>query len=427
MSHSPQAKQHRYGTATAAKKQRRAASAIGGTVGIAAVLLTAAWLRAAKLSKLEPLAYLRYPIRQVETVQASDAPSARLSQLNFNQDSKALFISVVESPDRGTNASARFSIEQPDIRALAFSDPKIQANLIAVDQWQSSIVALGKTGDGRQTIAHAWSYTPSSSAEGTVYNASLMRTYELEPVALPTVTTYQNDSVGTAATTRIEPKTTAKVATGGSSFAVAGTTQTGTNKIWIADKRSQGAELEKLSDFLHEITVPSPVTAITFSTDGHTFATAHENDTAYLWNTQTGNQIRPLGYEVLSPPRSKGRGTIVFGEGDRLVAMVDSSAVYLWETETGELLNTFTLTNEEGTNIWGRTRSLAISSDGQWIASDAGHTNKVYFWDTGSGELLRVLRSPNTDTLAFSPDNTHFASANEFGDVTLWKLPEQLR
>ena len=65
-------------------------SAIAIAIIGASVLLTggliALWLNAAKQTKTDPISYLRYPIKRIDTVQVGDPTTANISELNFSDD-----------------------------------------------------------------------------------------------------------------------------------------------------------------------------------------------------------------------------------------------------------------------------------------------------------------------------------------------------
>ena len=168
---------------------------------------------------------------------------------------------------------------------------------------------------------------------------------------------------------------------------------------------------------------------LTFSPNGKVFATVSEERTVTLWNAQTGEVINQLKSDsLLSPPRSLTRHNLTFSSDGSLLAFGDSSGVQLWQVASGDRLRTFTLRDDDEKNIWMSTQGLAISPDNKWIAADAGHSQKIYFWQISTGELLRVMRTRTSpDHLAFSPDKRMLAAASEFGEVSLWQLPNRLR
>jgi len=388
-------------------------------VTVGTVLTLSVWLYSASRSKVAPLAYLRHPIRKEKSFSISTSVSSRLSELEFSpnaEEGPAIFLAssilrdptgAAVTPIKENQARVSPPVEFSGLQAVTFTDNLLENPIMSINSRQSHIVTVGESVETGKAMAHIWTYLPpgipSSTPEEAAYFATLMRTFELEPI--------------TGACVDIAEDT--------GSFAVSGQTQT-TARIWIGYVPSRGIELARPSQFEHEISVESLPTAMVFSPDGRTLATAHENDTVHLWDVDKGEKIRQLTYKVPSPPRSTFERAITFSADGSLVAMVDSSAIYLWETDTGKLLNTMTLTNEEGTNIWGHTRSLVVSHSNQWVASDAGHSNKIYFWDIASGELLRILYSSDGDFLALSPDDRQLAVGTEFGELTLWNLPEQL-
>ena len=103
---------------------------------------------------------------------------------------------------------------------------------------------------------------------------------------------------------------------------------------------------------------------------------------------------------------------VAFGPNGRILASAsDDGTVRLWETNSGRLRRILVHGN------W--VNQVAFSPDGSILASAGGH--RVHLWETNSGRLRHVLvHDSNVTRVIFSPDGRTFASASLNGTVRLW-------
>src|SRR5205085_970094 len=136
----------------------------------------------------------------------------------------------------------------------------------------------------------------------------------------------------------------------------------------------------------------------TFGHDGRRLATASNDKTARVWDTETGHAISP-------PLRHDDEvNGVTFSPDGRLLATgSDDKSVRFWFPETGQLVG-------EPIVHDGRVKSVAFSPDGRRLLSTSEGFNVLTacVWDTKSRRL--VSRSPSHGGgngslgAAFSPD-----------------------
>jgi WD40 repeat protein len=151
------------------------------------------------------------------------------------------------------------------------------------------------------------------------------------------------------------------------------------------------------------------VRGVAFSPDGQTLASAGDDQTVRLWDTETGVELH-----TLRGHKDWVRGVAFSPDGQTLASAGDDQTVLLWDIETGVKLHTFR--GHEGFVL-----GVAFSRDGQTLAS-AGEDGTVRLWDIETGDERYALNGHDgvVNGVAFSPDGQTLASAGDDSTVRLW-------
>jgi WD40 repeat protein len=154
------------------------------------------------------------------------------------------------------------------------------------------------------------------------------------------------------------------------------------------------------------------VYSATFSPDGKRIVTASDDNTARLWDGETG---KPIG-EPLKGHEYKVLRAAFSPDGKRIVTASDDSTARLWDGETGKPL---------GEPLKGHKHfviSAAFSPDGKRIVT-ASWDKTARLWDSETGKPIGELLHENAVTsAAFSPDGNRIVTASDDGTARLWKI-----
>ncbi|MGO8789489.1 MAG: hypothetical protein ACLQVL_19165 [Terriglobia bacterium] len=151
------------------------------------------------------------------------------------------------------------------------------------------------------------------------------------------------------------------------------------------------------------------VLSVAWSPDGKRLATASADNTAKIWDADSGKELLTLG----------GHRDIVWSvawspDGTRLLTGSEDRTAKVWDVASGRVLLTL---NGCGDSVQG----VAWSPDAKRLAT-ASRDNTARVWDADSGKLLITL-SGHTDyvwSVAWSPDGKRLATASWDGTTKVW-------
>lgn len=152
--------------------------------------------------------------------------------------------------------------------------------------------------------------------------------------------------------------------------------------------------------------------SVAFSPDGDVIAGGSSDKTIKLWRISNGKLLRILkGHE-------KEDRSITFSPDGKIIASGSmDGTTKLWCVSDGKLLQ---FLKEQGDD---HVFSVTFSADGVVLATGG---NNVNIWRVGDGELLHTLSGPEgrfkyVNSIVFSPDGQHIASANGDRTIKIWR------
>ncbi|AKG20075.1 NACHT and WD repeat domain-containing protein [Calothrix sp. 336/3] len=188
------------------------------------------------------------------------------------------------------------------------------------------------------------------------------------------------------------------------------------NNLWLKDAKTRTQVELALLNTVHSLAAPhtlgghaEQVNGVSFSPDGKTLASASNDNTVKLWDTDTGKLLKSLtGHTEWV------NGVSFSPDGKTLASASGDNTVKLWDTATGKVIKTLTGHIDS-------VNGVSFSPDGKTLASASGD-NTVKIWDTATGKVIKTLTG-HTDfvhRVSFSPDRKTLASTSNDNTVKLW-------
>ncbi len=181
----------------------------------------------------------------------------------------------------------------------------------------------------------------------------------------------------------------------------AATSKGSTTKTWVAVTGNP----------LYILQHKGSVNSAQFSPDGTKVVTASWDNTAKIWNAQTGALIITLeGHTALLDI------AIFSPDGTKIVTVSRDKTAKIWDVATWQLQYTL-----EGHTDW--VNSGSFSPDSSKLVT-ASNDKTAMIWDVTTGEHLNILKghTDSVNSALFSPDGKYIATASVDGTAKIWDV-----
>jgi WD40 repeat protein len=196
----------------------------------------------------------------------------------------------------------------------------------------------------------------------------------------------------------------------------------GIAKLWYADPVDKRGNLRGNRDARTFQGHQGIVTAVAFHPTHGCIATAAADQTARLWDVQSGREMSRI------PHADKVADVAFSPDGTQIATACIDGYVRAWEIGTGKLtltIGTVELKGRDGLQdmnlVLSQATALAYSPDGRRLAVGSG-TGKVSIYDAASGKEVVTTRGHTTSLhrIVFSPDGACFATGGYDNTARIW-------
>jgi len=155
--------------------------------------------------------------------------------------------------------------------------------------------------------------------------------------------------------------------------------------------------LELLSHHIAYMKHDGSINAVTFSPDGKYLTTASSDNTARIWDVETGKQLTRMEYDGSID-------AVTFSPDGKYLATASSdNTARIWDVETGK--QKARMQHDDFVD------AVTFSPDGKYLATASSDTARIWNVETGK-QKARMQHDDFVDAVTFSPDGKYLATTS---------------
>lgn len=150
------------------------------------------------------------------------------------------------------------------------------------------------------------------------------------------------------------------------------------------------------------------VNTVRYSPSGDRIVTASDDGTSKIWNSKSGEMLLSL-----DQPGTHVKSAVFSPDGTKIVTASDDKTLKMWDAKTGKRLSTF-----KG-HDW-PVLEVAFSHDGKRLISGS-EDNTAIIWDIDTHKkTILAGHTASVESVVFSPDDSRAFTASDDGTAKLW-------
>ena len=144
-------------------------------------------------------------------------------------------------------------------------------------------------------------------------------------------------------------------------------------------------------------------------------ASGGQDNSVHIWDLEAVEETK-IPLHTLSGGHSNPIDALTFSSDGGRLASASNRMVVVWDVASGDLIRTLDVVSDY------RSPTIALSPDGQQLATGASKVEKITLWNVSTGVAERHLKG-EAQWIAYSPfDHYHLVTSSSLSTLKFWDL-----